>query len=142
MKWFKRRLKIRKPKWEEVPDTFSGLQCNFVIRCPMCRTETPMTLFDIKNLNFNVGDLKPIQDSEEFLLHPKRTSSHAVDVAMMCMECGYHDIFGVAIGYDHSVRNWQNVASEIEKRTGRKLNDAISGLLRKAEENRKRAEGN
>lgn len=125
MRLFKKRGK-RPPMWEEVQDTFSGLQCNFIPKCPACNTETPTTLFDIKNLSFNVNQVQVKRDGASF--DPRGLDSHATDVAMMCMECGYHDIFGVAIEFDHSLRNYDLMKEHVEEESGKDFDEAVKEI--------------
>lgn len=116
-----------KPKWEEDPTAFSGLQCNFELLCPFGHGH--MDLFDVKFLNFDVGNPDKVhEDKDNFLIHPSKTLSHAVDVAMFCMDCGYHDIFGVAIDYNHSLRNYKNLKGHIKEMSGKDADETIREL--------------
>lgn len=73
--------------WEEDELSYSGLKCNFHPHCIWC--DIPMKLFDIKLLHFPTNDGTP------------NWNSNAIDVVMYCPECGYIDVFGVAISAKH-----------------------------------------
>jgi len=83
--------------WEEDKLSYSGLKCNFHPRCFFC--DLPMELFDIKLLHFSIED----GTSDE--------NSNAIDVVVHCPECGYTDIFGVAI----SAKHWEKVRNKLLK---------------------------
>jgi len=88
--------------WEEDSTTFSGLKCNFHPSCPWCKL--PMELFDIKLLNFSTDDGTPDKNS------------NAIDVVMYCSECGYIDIFGVAINAKHGKEMKNKLIKGIENK--------------------------
>lgn len=73
--------------WEESKDSYSGLQCNFQPRCIWC--DLPMQLFDIKLIQFLIPD--GMQDRR----------GNAIDVVMWCENCGFTDVFGVAVSQKH-----------------------------------------
>ena len=88
--------------WEEDDSAYSGLKCNFRPHCPWCNI--PMSLFDIKSLHFSIPDGKP------------GANSNAIDVVMRCPECGYYDIFGVAVKDKHREALRQKVDKGIENK--------------------------
>jgi len=91
------------PVWEEDPETFMGLKCNFHPHCIFCKA--PMELFDTKLLNFSLNDGTPDRNS------------HAIDVVVYCPECGLRTIFGVAISPEHAKKTLDNIL-ELAKERG------------------------
>ena len=77
--------------WDEDkdPEITMGLRCNFPITCPFHGGKTIMGIHDAKVFKFFL-------DKEQL-----RPESHAIDVVMVCPECGYIEIYGVAVTDDH-----------------------------------------
>lgn len=88
--------------WEEDKLSYSGLKCNFRPRCIWC--DVPMELFDIKLLRFSTDD----GTSDE--------NSNAIDVVLYCFECGYSDIFGVAISPEHGKKMKNKILKGIKNK--------------------------
>jgi poly(3-hydroxyalkanoate) synthetase len=69
-----------------------------------------MISFDIKLLNFS------ILDSGE-------KNSYAIDVTTICHECGYHDIFGVAVSKEHGLDARERAKDYIKEMTGESIEE-------------------
>ena len=81
--------------WVVSDDTYMGLVAEFIPMCPY-HEEEEMKFVESKLLKFAL----------EYEGDP---DSHAVDVVVMCPECGYTDVFGVAISKEH----WDKVQGKI-----------------------------
>lgn len=88
--------------WSESKDSYSGLQCNFKPHCIWC--DLPMKLFDIKLLKFSIPD-----GTED-------KNSNAIDVVMWCEECGFTDVFGVAVSPEHRQRIEDKILKGIDEK--------------------------
>jgi uncharacterized Zn finger protein len=76
--------------WHDDDTALLGLKCDFHPRCKFCDTE--LKVFSTGLLDFALDKSK------------KKDRSHALDVNFMCPNCGYLDIFGVAISEKHWAR--------------------------------------
>jgi len=73
--------------WAGDTSTISGLMCLFQ---PICEFDgAKMELGMYKPLEFGIND------------GSKKKNAHAVDVVMICPECGFKDVFGVAVSKAH-----------------------------------------
>ena len=87
-----------KTYWSETnDDSFMDLQCNFDFTCPFHGEGSTMVLHDSKLFKFNLD-----KDKE-------RDLSHAIDVVVRCPDCGYIDIYGVAVSDEHYGRIYERI---------------------------------
>ena len=96
--------------WEEDPTAKMGLRCKIHPRCYFC--DTPLQVFTTGLLDFALEREK--QDKR----------SHAIDVDFMCPNCGYLDVFGVAITEAHWGRILQMLAEMTDKKEAVFMKDA------------------
>ena len=88
--------------WEETnDDSFMDLQCNFPLYCPFHGESTIMKLSDSKIFKFFL-------DADT-----TRDESHAIDVVVKCPDCGYQDIYGVAVSDKHYWRVYERIKKYI-----------------------------
>ena len=81
--------------WKETCGSISGLECSFTPACPYCKRG--MEGYLLKMLNFGINDGT---DSK---------NSYAIDVEVICPECGLWEPFGVAVSKGH----WKNLEDTI-----------------------------
>jgi len=88
--------------WEETTDdSFMDLRCNFPIICPFHGEKTVMKLSDSKLFKFFLQ------------ADTSRDESHAIDVVCRCPDCGYMDIYGVAVSDEHYWRIYERIKDYI-----------------------------
>ena len=89
--------------WEETnDDSFMDLKCNFDFRCPFHGEESVMVIHDSKLFKFELD-----KDSG-------RDMSHAIDVVVRCPDCGYIDVYGVAVSNEHYGRIYERIERYID----------------------------
>ena len=73
--------------WAGDEDVTTGLQCLFTPKCIHC--DVAMEFWSAKMAKFAIND-----GTDE-------KNSHACDILMWCPQCGYINLFGVAVSKEH-----------------------------------------